>query len=63
MAKEKACMHCKVIHTGDKCPVCNETTASSESFKGRVHIFKPEESEIAKNMKIKHKGEFAIKTK
>ena len=60
--KQKACLNCRVIFEGEKCPICGET-AFSESFKGRVYIFNPENSEIAKNMKINHKGEFTIKTK
>ncbi len=62
MSKEKACLNCKVIYIGDRCPNCNETVTSN-TFKGRLHIFNPEESEIAKNMKIESKGEFAIKIK
>ena len=60
--KEKACLNCKVIFEGDKCPICNEYIVS-ESFKGKVYINDPEKSEVAKNMKINNKGVFAIKTK
>ena len=60
--KEKACLNCKTIYTGDKCPKCGETPAS-ESFKGRLHVFNSEKSEIAYNMNINKEGEFAIKTK
>ncbi len=62
MSKRKACLDCRRIFEGESCPVCG-SSAGSETFKGRVFIFNPEESEIAKNMKINHKGEFAIKTK
>jgi RNA polymerase subunit RPABC4/transcription elongation factor Spt4 len=62
MAKEKACLNCRTVYEGEKCPKCGETP-SSDSFKGRVYIFNSEESKIAKNMKINDKGEFAIKTK
>ena len=60
--KEKACLNCKAIYFGDACPKCGETP-SSESFKGRVHIFNSESSELAHNMKINKNGEFAVKTK
>lgn len=60
--KQKACLNCRTIFEGNKCPNCGETP-SSDSFKGRVHIFNPEKSEIAENMKINKQGEFAIKTK
>ena len=35
----------------------------SDSWKGRIIVFKPEESEIAKKMGINKKGLYAIKTK
>lgn len=60
--KEKACLNCKVVYEGDKCPICNENIFT-ESFKGKVYINDPENSEVAKNMKINNKGMFAIKTK
>jgi len=62
MAKEKACKICKTIYEGDKCPKC-ESKESTESWKGRVIIANTEKSEIAKKMKIKEKGTYAIKTK
>ena len=60
--KQKACLNCKAIYEGDKCTNCGETP-SSDSFKGRVHIFNSKESELAHNMEINKEGEFAIKTK
>ncbi|MCH7850809.1 MAG: DNA-directed RNA polymerase subunit E'' [Nanoarchaeota archaeon] len=60
--KEKACLNCRTIYLGDKCTNCGETP-SSDSFKGRIHIFKSEKSEMAKNMGINSEGEFAIKSK
>ena len=62
MAKEKACKICKRIYEGDKCPKC-ESKESTEGWKGRVVILNAEESEVAKKMKIKEKGTYAIKTK
>jgi len=62
MAKEKACKNCKMIYEGDKCPNCGSQD-TTDSFKGKVVIFNPEESEIAKKMKISKQGEYAIKTK
>lgn len=61
-SKEKACLNCKAIYIGDKCPKCGETPAN-ETFKGRVHVFNAEKSEVADKMKIYKEGEFAIKTK
>ena len=44
--KEKACLNCKAIYMDDKCPKCGETP-SSDSFKGRLHVFNAEKSEVA----------------
>lgn len=61
MAK-KACKECKFIYAGDKCPNCG-SKESTDGWKGRVIILNSEESEIAKKLKVKDKGIFAIKTK
>jgi RNA polymerase subunit RPABC4/transcription elongation factor Spt4 len=60
--KDKACLNCRAIYVGDKCPQCGSTHAS-ETFKGRVHVFNNEKSEVAHNMKIYKDGEFTIKAK
>ena len=60
--KDKACLSCKKIYQGTKCPDCGEST-SSETYKGRVYIFNTEDSQVARKMKINKKGEFAIKIK
>lgn len=60
MVKEKACKNCKRIYEGDKCPVCDKKD-TSDSFKGKVEIINPEESEVAKELKINKKGLYAIK--
>ena len=62
VAKEKSCLNCRTIYFGDKCPNCGETPAS-ETFKGRIHVFDSEKSEMAEDMKINSNGEFAIKSK
>ncbi|MBX4196138.1 DNA-directed RNA polymerase subunit E'' [Candidatus Pacearchaeota archaeon] len=56
----KACKQCKRIHDHVKCPACG-SDQSTDTFKGKVVIIKPDESEIAKNLKIKEKGTFAVK--
>lgn len=62
MAKEKACIRCKTIYEGEKCPNCDETVGS-DSFKGEAYIFNPEKSIIANKIKANGKGRFAIKTR
>jgi len=59
----KVCKKCKVFVEGAQiCPECGGNQFT-ESWKGRVIIFKPGESEIAKQMKIAKKGIYAIKTR
>ncbi len=53
---------CNRIFEGDKCPAC-DSKEFSESFKGRIVILNPEKSEIANKLKIKGKGNFAVKTR
>lgn len=62
MAKAKACRMCRRIFEGEKCPSC-DSKETTESFKGRVVVLNPEKSEIANKLKIKEKGNFAIKTR
>ena len=62
MVKEKACRVCNTIYEGESCPKCN-SRESTDSFKGRIMVMDPEKSEIAKNIKLKGKGNFAIKTR
>jgi DNA-directed RNA polymerase subunit E" len=60
MSKERACKQCKSIFEGAHCPKCN-SQEFTESFKGKVVVLNAENSEVAKNLKIKDKGKFTIK--
>ncbi len=62
MAGKKACKNCNSIFEGDKCPKCN-SKEFTDSWKGKVIILNPEQSEIAQKLKIKQKGAYAIKTR
>ena len=63
MVKQKACRECNRIYdSGDKCPNCG-SKEFTDSFKGRILVTDPENSEVAKKLGIKAKGEFAIKTR
>ena len=59
-----ACRKCKFIFHGPKdgakCPKCGAEEVS-ESFKGKIHVLKAEESEIAKSLKINQKGTHALR--
>lgn len=59
---KKVCKKCKIFVEEDKCPICNGTEFT-ETWKGRIVIFNPDESVIAKNLKITKKGNYAIKTR
>ena len=58
----KVCKKCKIFIQKDKCPMC-QGTAFTDSWEGRFYIFDAEKSEIAKNLKINSKGEYAIKAR
>ena len=62
MAGKKACLNCKRLYEGDKCPECG-SNESSDNWKGKVEIIDPEKSEIAKKVGIHKKGSYAIKSK
>ena len=62
MVQKKVCTKCKTFVEGVKCPECGNNQFT-ESWKGRVYINKPSESEIASKMKIFKKGIYAIKTR
>ncbi len=57
---KKACRRCRILVEGDECPICHSKDLT-ENWKGRVYIFDPSESEVAKIAEINMKGDFAIK--
>ena len=59
---EKACTNCHFITKENVCPKCKSPNLS-EDFSGIVIIFNPEESAIAKAMKIKENGRYALKVR
>ncbi|MBU0760417.1 MAG: DNA-directed RNA polymerase subunit E'' [Nanoarchaeota archaeon] len=61
MPKQKACKKCRTVYKGAKCPRCG-SEESTDTFKGKIFVLNPEESEIAKKIKLNEKGEYAIKT-
>ncbi len=56
---KKACKKCRALVESGNCPVCNGNQFS-DNWKGRIIVL-GDESEIAKKIGIKSKGEFAIK--
>ena len=62
MKGKKVCKTCKIFVEEHKCPICGNNQFST-SWKGRIIILNPEQSEIAKKLKIQRKGTYAIKTR
>jgi DNA-directed RNA polymerase subunit E" len=62
MMTDKACANCHFITKENVCPKC-KSTSLSEDFSGIVIMFDPEGSAIAKAMKIKEKGRYALKVR
>jgi DNA-directed RNA polymerase subunit E" len=62
MTKPKACKICNTIHDEEKCPKCG-SKESTDNFKGHIIVLDAEKSEIAPKLKLKDKGNFAIKTR
>jgi len=60
--EKKVCKKCKVFIESDKCPIC-DGNQFSETWKGKIFVNKPEDSELAKKMGITKKGTYAIKIK
>ena len=58
--KEKACKNCRTIFEGQKCAACG-SVEFTESFKGKIVVLNPEQSEIAQKLKLNGKGTFAIR--
>jgi len=58
---KKVCKRCKIFVEGAACPIC-KGTEFTETWKGRVVIFNPKESAIAKKLHITKEGIYAIKT-
>jgi len=56
---KKVCKKCKFISSEEKCPVCG-SAEFSDTWKGRIFILNPQESEIAKQLKIEKEGTYAI---
>jgi len=59
---EKACKNCRYISNGPVCPNCKSTNLSDD-WTGLAIIIDPEKSEIAKTMKIKAPGRYAVRVR
>ena len=59
---KKACRECHLISRGSICPNC-KVSSLSDDFMGIVLIFDPEHSVIARTMKVKEKGKYALRVR
>jgi DNA-directed RNA polymerase subunit E" len=60
--KKKVCKKCKVFVEGNACPECGGTQFT-DTWKGKVHVIDPANSEIAKKLKLSKPGVYAIKSR
>lgn len=59
---EKACRNCSYLTTETPCPNCKSTNFSDD-YSGLVIILDPENSAIAKTMKVIKKGRYALRVR
>lgn len=59
---KKVCKKCKIFVSEDKCPICGNSEFT-DTWKGRVIVLNPQQSEIAKKIGVTKEGVYAIKTK
>jgi DNA-directed RNA polymerase subunit E" len=60
MVKELACRKCKCVTMSKVCPACKSSDLTPD-WEGIVVVANPEESRIAKTLKITVKGKYALK--
>ena len=60
MVKELACRKCKCVTIGKVCLECKSSDLTPD-WEGIVVVANPEESRIAKTLKITVKGKYALK--
>ncbi|MEK6824565.1 MAG: transcription elongation factor subunit Spt4 [Nanoarchaeota archaeon] len=56
----KACRQCRALFEGSKCLECG-STEHLDSFKGKIIVLNPEQSEISKKLSLPKKGLFAVR--
>jgi len=59
---EKACASCHFITKENVCPKCRSTSLS-EDFGGLIIVFDVDGSAIARAMKVREKGRYALKVR
>jgi len=59
---EKVCTNCQRVITKNVCAYCGSTSTTTD-WKGYVIIIDPENSDIAKKLKIEDSGKYALKVR
>ena len=59
---EKACRQCNTITKESVCPNCKSTNLSDD-YSGVIIILDPEESNIARLMKVTKKSKYALRVR
>lgn len=59
---ERACRNCNFITGGSVCPACGGASLSDDWI-GYVVVLDPENSEIAKRLKISQPGKYALRVR
>jgi len=59
---EKACRNCNFITDGNTCPICKGVSLSVD-WSGYIVVLDPENSEIAKRLKINQPGKYALRVR
>ena len=57
---KRACKRCRKLTEDEKCPICGSKELIT-NWRGRIYVFDPKLSEVAKITEIGTEGEFAIK--
>jgi DNA-directed RNA polymerase subunit E" len=57
--REKVCRTCRLFVSGEKCPLCGESSFS-KSWKGTVIINDPQGSDIAQKLGLTAKGRYCL---
>lgn len=60
--KKKVCKKCKIFVDGDACPLCKNSSFST-NWQGRINILDANKSSIASKISISSKGEYTLKVK
>jgi RNA polymerase subunit RPABC4/transcription elongation factor Spt4 len=58
--KRKACKSCRLLVTGDECPLC-KGSSFVPNWKGRIIVLDHKNSGVAKKISLESDGEYAIK--